>query len=189
MPNPLFYGLVIFVIAMLLRAGFSRRGWARFTCLSLTVVVMLGAIWYQLVRVGNAAQSQVSSAVPSLFSGPVRWQGRVTIPPSGGLALDPVPPKPTSGSRADINAGPAGQDWITGGENGDGLGVAPWTDHTSPNETGCLTQLAASPQSKITIRPGTMVCVQTAAGRTAALRFITVAGNHGDDVAQAVVWQ
>jgi hypothetical protein len=177
------------VTAILVVNGLRRHGWARFSCLSVAVVVLVGAAWFELARVGNSVQSQENSSVSSKVAGPVRWQGRVTIPPSGGLELDPVPPRPGSGSSADINAGPAGQNWITGTENSDGLGIAPWTGAAFPGQAGCLTQLISSPQSKITIRPGAMVCVQTAAGRTAALRFVSAGGQRGSDVAEAVVWQ
>jgi hypothetical protein len=39
------------------------------------------------------------------------------------------------------------------------------------------------------VRPGDVVCVQTQAGRIAALKFVSVSDNYGPDVAEATIWQ
>lgn len=40
----------------------------------------------------------------------------------------------------------------------------------------------------MTVRPDFTVCVRTAAGRIAALKFTSVNGDHGTDTAEATVW-
>lgn len=141
----------------------------------------------EVAGASQAAQSlqNVQDLLNSATPGPstVRWHGRVVIPASGGLELDPVPPKPGSSADSDVVAGSYGQqDQISGS-------AAPWTGPAFPSQGQCSAQIASDVQFLITVRPGSVVCVQTAAGRIAALKFISVTGDHGSDVAEATVWQ
>lgn len=193
--NPWMIGLVTAIAAMLLRSGFRRHGWARAGFIALTIVVLLGAFWYMTVQAGKRIQSQENaSAVPSLPSipavpdpGSVRWHGNVTIPKSGGLNLDQVPPKP--GRSPDVKLG-TGPDQIQGATYGGHPNLAPWNSRRvgTPDSFACLLQLSVSPQLRMTVRPGSTVCLQTAAGGAATLTFTSVNGAHGADSAEATIW-
>jgi hypothetical protein len=201
-------GAGLVVTAALIVSGLRRHGWARFARIAVAVVVLLLTFWFDLVRVldtgqlqsreqataasqqaavGKALQNLQNAAAPG--SGTVRWHGRVVIPASGGLELDPMPPKPGNGANSDITIGPSGQDQISGSVISPVVNTAQWTGPAFPSQGQCSTQIASDPQLQIAVRPGAVVCVRTAAGRIAALRFISVTGDHGSDVAEATVWQ
>lgn len=185
--------LVTGIAAMLLRSGFRRRGWASFIYIVLAIAVLLWAVWYAAVRAGEQAENQLSNSLgkntPSIpappTTGPVRWQGRVTLSSSGGLSLDQVPPKP--GRSPDVRLGTA-PDQIQGTVYGGQVNLAPWTGRTAPDPLACLLQISVSPQVRMRVRPGSTVCLQTAAGRVASLTFTRVNGAHGSDSAEATIW-
>lgn len=207
MAYSLLSGAGLSIVVVLVVNGVRRQGWPRFRCFAAAAVVLVLTFWFDLVRVLDSEQlpSQEQSAVASqqaqagravqnvqsavAGSGVVRWHGRVTISPSTGLELDPVPPKPGNGTDSDINIGPSGQDEISDSATSLLVNTAPWTGAAFPDQGQCSLQLSSSPQAVITVRPGDIVCVQTAAGRIAALKFISVTGHHGSDVAEATVWQ
>ncbi|MBO0804430.1 MAG: hypothetical protein J2P25_15310 [Nocardiopsaceae bacterium] len=186
-------GLITAVAAMLLRSGIRRRGWGRFIYIVLAIAVLLWAFWYGMVKVGERAENQLSKStgqsVPSVpaapAGGPVRWHGHVTISSSGGLDLDQAPPKP--GGSPDIKLGTAA-DQIQGAIYGGKVNLAPWSDRTAPDSMACLLQIAAAPRLRMTVRPGSTVCLQTASGRIATLTFTSVGGDHGSDSAEATIW-
>jgi hypothetical protein len=196
-------GLIGAVAAILLVTGFRQRGWARVLCIVLAVAVLLGGFWYELVRAtaplaaqestaaGQAAKGlpSISSAAPSSAApdGAV-WQGRVTITPSAGLRLDSVPPKAGQDGDYDVIVGASVQDQISGSKTSQYGNLVAWTKSTPPSEEDCLAQMMTSPQPKLTVHPGTTVCVQTASGGFAILKFVSVTGDHGADVAQATLW-
>jgi hypothetical protein len=207
MAYSLLSGAALAIVVTLIVNGLRRRGWSRFRCLAAAAVVLVLTFWFDLVRVldSDQLQSQEQSAVASQQAqagralqnlqsavpgpGTVRWHGRVTISPSTGLELDPVPPKPGNGTDSDINIGPSGQDQISGSATSPLVNTAPWAGPAFPDQGQCSLQLESSPQAAITVRPGDIVCVRTAAGRIAALKFISVTRAHGSDVAEATVWQ
>jgi hypothetical protein len=199
-------GLVVTVA--LIVSGLRRHGWVRSARIAAAVVVLLLTFWFDLVRVLDTGQSQsreqsaatshqatANKALQNLQNavapgpGTVRWHGRVVIPASGGLKLDPVPPKPGNGTDSDITIGPSGQDQISGSVASIVVNTARWTGPAFPDQGQCSMQITSDPQLQITVRPGAVVCVRTAAGRIAALKFISVTGDHGSDVAEATVWQ
>jgi hypothetical protein len=206
-------GLIGAVAAILLVTGFRRRGRARALCIVLAVAVLVGGFWYELVRAtaplaaqestaaGQAAKglptvssAASSSAVPTSAVSPSAlpdgavWQGRVTITPSAGLRLDSVPPTAGQGGDYDVTVGTSAQDQISGSKTSQYGNLASWTKSTPPSEEDCLAQMMSSPQPKLTVHPGTIVCVQTASGGFAVLTFVSVTGDHGADVAQATLW-
>lgn len=192
-----FNSAVFAAAAILLVNGLRRKGWARLTCIAMAVIVLLGGFWHALVRATAPLASQQSSAagqsvqgLPTIRSvGPdgVEWRGRVTISPSAGLDLDSVPPKPGTDSDSDVRIVPPGQDRVTGGENSGGF-IAPWTGRTPPRQSDCLAQVMSDQEARVTIRPGSIVCVETPAGQIAALKFVSVTGDHGTDAAEATIW-
>lgn len=203
-------GAGLSVTLTLIVSGVRQHGRARFACFGAAVVVLLLTYWFDLVRALDTAQVQshersavasqegaASKAVQNLQhavmpgSGTVRWHGRVVIPASGGLRLDPVPPRAGNGAGSDITigTGPSGQDQVSGSVASLVVNTAPWTGRAFPGQGQCATQIASDPQLQLTVRPGAVVCVRTAAGRIAALTFVSVSGDHGSDVAEATVWQ
>jgi hypothetical protein len=191
-------GLIGAVAAILLVTGFRQRGWARVLCIVLAVAVLLGGFWYELVRATaplaaqeSTAAGQAAKGLPSISSaapdGAV-WQGRVTITPSAGLRLDSVPPKAGQDGDYDVIVRASVQDQISGSKTSQYGNLVAWTKSTPPSEEDCLAQMMTSPQPKLTVHPGTTVCVQTASGGFAILKFVSVTGDHGADVAQATLW-
>jgi hypothetical protein len=201
-------GAGLAVTVALIVSGLRRHGWARFARIAAAVLVLLLTFWFDLVRVLDTGQLQsrqqaaaasqqaaadkalrnLQNAVPP-GSGTVRWHGRVVILASGGLELDPVPPEPGTGADSDITIGTSGQDQVSGSVTRPVVNTARWTGPAFPGQGQCSTEIASDPQLQITVRPGAVVCVRTAAGRIAALKFISVTGDHGSDVAEATVWQ
>lgn len=119
----------------------------------------------------------------------VRWHGQVTIT-SNGVALDTVPPTQGVGDERDIVIGAVNQDQV--GDSGVGsvpINTAPWNGSSFPTRQQCADQINTNPAALITVSPGAIVCVETQAGRIAALKFTSVSDDYGPDVAQATVWQ
>jgi hypothetical protein len=172
-------------------------------CIVLAVAVLLGGFWYELVRATaplaaqeSTAVGQIAKGIPTISSaapssappdGAV-WQGRVTITPSAGLQLDSVPPKAGQDGDYDVIVGASAQDQISGSKTSQYGNLAPWTKSTAPSQEDCLEQMMTSPHPKMTVHPGTTVCVQTASGGLAILKFVSVSGDHGADVAVATLW-
>lgn len=145
MAYSLLSGAGLSIVVVLVVNGARRQGWPRWRCFAAAAVVLLLTFWLDLVRVldSEQVQSQEQSAVASQQaqagravqnlqsalpgSGAVRWHGRVTISPSAGLELDPVPPKPGNGTDSDINIGPSGQDEISGSVTSPLVNTAPWS--------------------------------------------------------------
>jgi hypothetical protein len=128
-----------------------------------------GATAPSSVRATSTAHATASPARPKPDL--VRWHGQVTIT-SNGLDLDPVPPTQASGSDWDITIGALNQDQVGDADAGSiPTNTAPWNGSSFPTRQQCTDQIDTNPAHLITVRPGDIVCVQTQAGRIAALQF------------------
>jgi len=171
----------------------------------LVTALVLGA--FATVRppaAANAAQPQETTASgPGSTTSPggvtvsaarpkpdvVRWHGQVTIT-DNGLELDTVPPAQAVGAADDIIIGALNQDQVGDAFAGSvPINIAPWNGSSFPTRQQCADQVDTNPAKLITVSPGDVVCVQTMAGRTAALKFTSVSDNYGPDVAEATVWE
>jgi hypothetical protein len=119
----------------------------------------------------------------------VRWRGQITLVYLHGIELDPVPPTQGNDIQYDITIGSVAEDQVTDGGQTMAINTAPWTSPSFPTRQQCADQIDTNPEATITVRPGDIVCVQSAAGRIAALKFVRVSDNYGPDVAQATVWE
>lgn len=189
--------LVSVVTGLLIRGAIRHRGWGRAIYIVLAAATLLGGTWFYLLQADqriqnqeNAAAGAAASAVPSIPDiqpdGLVRWHGRVTLTPSG-LSLDQIPPKPGRAGRADIRL--SGPDQVQGAVYGGQVNIASWGGSRAgaPDQLACLLRLSTAQRTRVTVRPGSTVCLQTASGLVATLTFTTVPA-HGPGTATATVW-
>ena len=138
--------------------------------------------------VSTPSTAGVSSTTARPAADVVRWHGQVTIT-SNGVDLDTVPPTQAVGDAYDIIIGAGNQDQVQDTGTGGPINIASWNGSSFPTRQQCADQIDTNPAMAITVSPGDIVCVQTQAGRIAALDFTSVSDNYGPDVVQATVWQ
>jgi hypothetical protein len=128
------------------------------------------------------AGSTVAGAAPAVqFSGTVRLDG---------LKLDPIPPVSGAGGSSDV-----GFEWrdtsVVYGVLS--VKVALWVGSTAPSEEDCsslvTTQGVSSFEGSVTVKPGSIVCVITGAGRTASLQILSTHQNPDFAMVNTTVWE